>query len=279
MSKEGQGPGQPPSTPCPGEKALQDFQVLAQKIGGRPEVLLIGETVGGKDIHALMGTFVKDLFATTCHSVAPGEVLKNHCNALCPPGIKPCQLIFFLCRASSMKGKQAELRKVLKDVKQFVQKAPCALVGIVMEPQKGEEVQARCQLEKLIRGVFPKVPHKRGRQPVSKGDQGKALELEDVEVEVEIYIPGHPHGKLAIMKAACRASEALSKCGGATSAGRAIEQGEGLDTGRGKSWRSIALKCLLGTVFMASLASAGWYFYDQGMIPSNIIPSTLYPFA
>lgn len=236
MSKKGQGPGKPPTTPCPEEKALQDFQVLAQKIGGQPEVLLIGETVGGKDVHALMGSFVKDLFSTTCYPITPGEVLKDQCNALCPPGSKPCRLVFFLCRASSVTGKQAELQKVLKDVKQLIKKIPCALVGIVMEPQKGEEAKARCQLEKLMRGVFPKVPRKRGRQTVSKGSQGKDLELEDIEVEVEIYFPGEPKGKLAIMKAACRASEALSKCGGAPDAGRAT-QGEGVDIDRGKAGR------------------------------------------
>ncbi|XP_077167463.1 uncharacterized protein C2orf72 homolog isoform X2 [Paroedura picta] len=259
MSKKRQGPGQPPDPPCPGEKVLQDFQVLAQKIGGHPEVLLIGETVGGKDIHTLMGTFVKDLFSANCQALPPGEILKDQRNALCPPGVKPCRLIFFLCRASSVAGKQEELQKVLKDVKQLVQKAPCALVGIVTEPQKGEEAKARGQLEKLMRSVFPKAPKKRGRQTVSKGAIGKDLELEDVEVEVEIYFPGQPKGKMAIMKAACRASEALSKCGG--------------------SWKSVAVKGFLGTVFVAGLASAGWYFYNQGMIPSNIIPTTLFPFA
>nr|XP_056721553.1 uncharacterized protein C2orf72-like [Euleptes europaea] len=280
MSKKGQGPGQPPKTPCPAEKAHQDFQVLMQKIGGRPEVLLIGETVGGKDIHGLMGSFVKDLFSTTGHPIPPGEVLKDQRNALFPAGgSKSCQLIFFLCRASCVKGKQAELQKILKEVKQIVRKAPCALVGIVMEPQNGEEAEARCQLEKLMRGVFPKLPQKRGQKTVNKGDMGKELELEDVEVEVEIYVPGQPTGKLAVMKAACRASEALSKCGGATSAGSAIEQGEGVDAGRGSSWRSVALKGLLGTMFVAGLASAGWYFYDQGMIPSDIIPPGLFPFA
>ncbi|KAL8198701.1 UNVERIFIED_CONTAM: hypothetical protein K2H54_021117 [Gekko kuhli] len=279
MSKKGQGPGQPPNTPCPGEKALQDFQVLAQKIGGRPEVLLIGETVGGKDIHALMGSFAKDLFPSTYQPIPAGEILQDQCNALCPLGGKPCRLIFFLCRASSVTGKQAELEKVLKDMKQIVQKAPCALVGIVMEPQKGEEAKARCQLERMMRGVFPKLPKKGGRQIVGKGEQGKELELQDVQVEVEIYFPGQPTGKLAIMRAACRASEAMSKCGGAADTGRAIEQGKGVDAGRGSSWRWVAVKGLVGTVFVAGLASAGWYFYNQGMIPSNIIPSKLFPFA
>ncbi|XP_048374571.1 uncharacterized protein LOC125445529 [Sphaerodactylus townsendi] len=275
MSKEGQGPGQPPKTPCPGEKVQQDLQVLMQKVGGKPEVLLIGETLGGKDIHSLMGSFVKDLFSTTCHPISPTDVLKSQCNALCPSGAKPQQLVFFLCRASCVKGKQAELQKILKEVKQFVQKAPCALVGIIMEPEPGEAAEARGQLEKLMRGIFPKAPQKKARQTIRKEDQGK--ELEEVQVEVEIYVPGQPKGKLAVMKAVCRASEALSKCGGATSTGRAIEQVEGVDTGRGSSWKSVALKSLLGITFVGGLAAAGWYLYDQGLIPSNIIPTNFIP--
>uniref|UniRef100_A0A8D2IZC3 Uncharacterized protein n=1 Tax=Varanus komodoensis TaxID=61221 RepID=A0A8D2IZC3_VARKO len=210
----GPGPEEPPRAVCipgPGEKIVQDFQMLVQKVGGRPEVLLVGETLEGKDIHGMMASFVKDLFSATCHPVQPGEALKAPCSAACSVGGRPCQLIFFLCRASSVKGKQRELCQVLKEVKQLVQKAPCALVGIIMEPTKGEAEAARAQLLRLLRNLA-----------AGSGHQGKEgpVELEEVQVEAEVYIPGHPRGNLAIMKAACRASGALTSRGVSCATGR-----------------------------------------------------------
>lgn len=254
MSKEGQGSRPPPETPCSvctGEKIFQDFHVLVQKVGGRPEVLLIGETLEGRDIQALMGSFVKDLFSSTCHPVHPGDLLKEPSSALCALGGKPCKLIFFLCRASCMKSRQAELRKVLKEVKRFVQKSPCALVGVIMEPKKGEEAEARGQLESLLHSVFPKPQIcKRGKQAVSKADPAQTAE---VEVEVEIYVPGQPHGKMAVMRAACRASEALAKPAGARGCQiYPMKRQGGLENSRGSQplsswWNSLSQDLMMAT--------------------------------
>lgn len=263
MIKEGQGcGGQPPKTPAcvplVGEKVLHEFQILVQKVGGRPEVLLIGETLDGKDIQGLMSTFVRDLFSATCHPVHPADALKEPCITTCSLGGRQCQLIFFLCRASCLQSKQSELRKVLKEVKKFVQRSPCALVGVIMDPTKGEAEAVRNQMLRMLRSVFPKPVQKRGKRAYGKA--GTSLELEDVEVEAEVYIPGQPRGNLAIMKAACRASEALTKSG--------------------SSWTSIFVKGLLGTVCVAGVVSGvGWYLYDQGLIPPDMIPTALFSSA
>ncbi|XP_070586302.1 uncharacterized protein C2orf72 homolog [Erythrolamprus reginae] len=277
MIKEGQGLERLPAPICipgPGEKILQDFQILVQKVGGRPEVLLIGETLEGRDIHKMMASFVKDLFSSSSHSVHPADALKEPC-VTCPFGGKQCQLIFFLCRASCFKGKESELRKVLQQVKKYVQKSPCALVGIIMEPKKGEAEDARVRLLRMLKGIFPKnSPPKRGKQTPAKGNQGQdgPLELEEVEVEAEIYVPGYPRGNLAIMRAACRASEALSR-------GLPEEVTKDPLPVAGSSWTVIIIRGILGTLLIIGLASAaGWYLYQQGMIPSDLIPAELLAF-
>ncbi|XP_059573235.1 uncharacterized protein C2orf72 homolog [Alligator mississippiensis] len=196
----------------PGEKILKDFQVLVEKVGGKPDVLLIGEALTGDDTRALMKAFVQELFPD---SLKPSKSLDMTVTQTLP-GIEPgssksqSQLVFFLCRASCLQNKQSEIQEVLKEVKKYTCKAPAALVGIVMQPKKNEEAQARKLMETLLRGVFPRQPRNRRRQS-SKQGQEKEIELEEVQVEVEIFVPGQPRGKLAIMKAACRAAEALKQ--------------------------------------------------------------------
>uniref|UniRef100_A0A8C8RRH0 C2orf72-like C-terminal domain-containing protein n=1 Tax=Pelusios castaneus TaxID=367368 RepID=A0A8C8RRH0_9SAUR len=171
------------------KQILNDFQVLLEKVGGKPEVLLVGESLEGKDTRALMAAFVQELFPDACKpEIGPVMAVPQT-----QPGATPgssssqSQLIFFLCRASSLRGKQAEIQQILREVKRFCRRAPAALVGVIMEPRKDEEAEARKLMESLLQAVFP-------RQP-----------------QVEVFIPGQPRGKLAIMKAACRASEALQQ--------------------------------------------------------------------
>ncbi|XP_042298172.1 uncharacterized protein C2orf72 homolog isoform X2 [Sceloporus undulatus] len=257
-TKQGPAPKEPPSPPSapvvcmpgPGEKVAHDFQMLVQKVGGRPEVLLIGETLEGQDIHSMMAAFVQDLFSAPCHPVPPGEALKEPCGVPCTLGGKRCQLIFFLCRASCLKGKQNELQRVLKEVKKVVQRHPCALVGVIMEPTQGEAEAARAQLLRVLRGVFPKGQgaHKKGQKDTAETG---TLELEDIEVEAEVYVPGQPRGKLAIMKAACRASEALAQS-------------------RGSSCLRRLLKGLVGTACLVGTSSVAlWYLCQYGLLPPD----------
>ncbi|XP_044849927.1 uncharacterized protein C2orf72-like isoform X1 [Mauremys mutica] len=209
MDSEGQVSEKPPAA-ATGEQILKDFQVLIEKVGGKPEVLLVGESQEAKDTRALMAAFVQELFPDACKSgISPAMAVTQT-----QPGAKPGasnsrpQLIFFLCRASSLRGKQAEIQKILKEVKKFSRRAPAALVGVIVQPKKEEETEARKLMESVLQGAFPRQPRKRDKRGRK---QGQALELEEVEVEVEVFIPGRPRGKLAIMKAACRASEALQQ--------------------------------------------------------------------
>uniref|UniRef100_A0A8C0GM10 C2orf72-like C-terminal domain-containing protein n=1 Tax=Chelonoidis abingdonii TaxID=106734 RepID=A0A8C0GM10_CHEAB len=171
---------------CP---SCSDFQVLIEKVGGKPEVLLVGESQEGKDTRALMAAFVQELFPDACKpGISPAmAVTQTQPGAKLGASNSRSQLIFFLCRASSLRGKQAEIQKILKEVKKFSRRAPAALVGVIVQPKKEEETEARKLMESVLQGAFP-------RQP-----------------QVEVFIPGRPRGKLAIMKAACRASEALQQ--------------------------------------------------------------------
>ncbi|XP_050819691.1 uncharacterized protein C2orf72 homolog [Gopherus flavomarginatus] len=51
--------GEPPG---PGEQALQEFQALVELVGGKPEVLLVGEVLEAGETRALLGTFAQELF-------------------------------------------------------------------------------------------------------------------------------------------------------------------------------------------------------------------------
>ncbi|XP_043355654.1 uncharacterized protein C2orf72-like [Dermochelys coriacea] len=201
-----------PPAATTGEQILKDFQVLIEKVGGKPEVLLVGESQEGKDTRALMTAFVQELFPDACKpGISPAiAVTQTQSEAKPDANNSRSQLIFFLCRASSLQGKQAEILKILKEVKKFSRRAPAALVGVIVQPKKEEETEARKLMESVLQDAFPRQPHKRDKRGRKRG---QALKLEEVqvEVEVEVFIPGWPRGKLAIMKAACRASEALQQ--------------------------------------------------------------------
>nr|XP_006119687.2 uncharacterized protein C2orf72 homolog isoform X1 [Pelodiscus sinensis]XP_025038651.1 uncharacterized protein C2orf72 homolog isoform X1 [Pelodiscus sinensis] len=209
MDNEGQvSENSPAAATGYGEQILKDFQVLIEKVGGKPEVLLVGESQEAKDTRALMAAFIQELFPDAYKpGINPAMAMtQTQSGAKAGASNIPSQLIFFLCRASSLRGKQADIQKILKGVKKFSHRGPAALVGVIVQPKKEEAAEARKLMESLLQGAFPRHPCKRDKQG---GKQGQ--ELEEVEVEVEIFIPGQPRGKLAIMKAACRASEALQQ--------------------------------------------------------------------
>ncbi|CAM2103883.1 unnamed protein product [Caretta caretta] len=209
MDSEVQMSENPPAA-ATGEQILKDFQVLIEKVGGKPEVLLVGESQEGKDTRALMAAFVQELFPDACKPGVSPAMAAAQTQSEAKPGASnsQSQLIFFLCRAASLRGKQAEIQKILKEVKKFSRRAPAALVGVIVQPKKEEETEARKLMESVLQGAFPRQPHKRDKRGRKRG---QALELEEVQVEVEVFVPGRPRGKLAIMKAACRASEALQQ--------------------------------------------------------------------
>uniref|UniRef100_A0A8C0INW0 C2orf72-like C-terminal domain-containing protein n=1 Tax=Chelonoidis abingdonii TaxID=106734 RepID=A0A8C0INW0_CHEAB len=200
--------------------------VLIEKVGGKPEVLLVGESQEGKDTRALMAAFVQELFPDACKpGISPAmAVTQTQPGAKLGASNSRSQLIFFLCRASSLRGKQAEIQKILKEVKKFSRRAPAALVGVIVQPKKEEETEARKLMESVLQGAFP-------RQP-----------------QVEVFIPGRPRGKLAIMKAACRASEALQQRTSADVKQDGMDRWQGKEEGcqgarGGSRWRMVMTPC------------------------------------
>ncbi|XP_034636437.1 uncharacterized protein C2orf72 homolog [Trachemys scripta elegans] len=83
--------GEPPG---PGEQALQEFQTLVELVGGKPEVLLVGEVLEGGETLALLGTFAQELFGEQPGDQAgnggsPGERPGDQAGGGGKPGERP----------------------------------------------------------------------------------------------------------------------------------------------------------------------------------------------
>lgn len=105
-----------------------------------------------------------------------------------PPSQASGQLIFFLCRPSSLRERPSRLREVLQGVREQSRGAPAALVGVIVQPREDEQEEARGRLEELLREVF----QAEGAGPV--------------EVHTAIFKPGRPEGALEVRRV----------CGGAS---------------------------------------------------------------
>uniref|UniRef100_A0A8C3S252 C2orf72-like C-terminal domain-containing protein n=1 Tax=Chelydra serpentina TaxID=8475 RepID=A0A8C3S252_CHESE len=194
----------------PGASPDGEFQAVVQ----RTQVLLLaGETWEPDRAQAALSSFA--------HEVLPAA--RRSASLSRPPSAPPAgQLIFFLCRAPSLRGRAERLREVLRGVREQSRGAPAALVGVIVQPRPEEEAEARRRLEELLVEAF---------QPPGPG----------AAPQVEVFVPGRPRGKLAIMKAACRASEALQQ---RTSAGVKLDGMDGWGAGvsqgarGGSGWRS-----------------------------------------
>nr|XP_042699856.1 uncharacterized protein C2orf72 homolog isoform X2 [Chrysemys picta bellii] len=84
---EGESPG-------PGEQALQEFQTLVELVGGKPEVLLVGEVLEGGETRALLGAFAQELFGEQPGGPAgsegtPGERPGDQAGSEGTPGERP----------------------------------------------------------------------------------------------------------------------------------------------------------------------------------------------
>lgn len=99
-----------------------------------------------------------------------------------PPGQASGQLIFFLCRPSSLRERLSRLREVLQGVREQSRGAPAALVGVIVQPREDEEAGARACLEDLLREVF----QAEGAAPV--------------EMHTAIFKPGRPKGALDVKR-------------------------------------------------------------------------------
>ncbi|XP_050785633.1 uncharacterized protein LOC127037662 [Gopherus flavomarginatus] len=168
MERQEQAGGAEPAASPDGE-----FQAVVQ----RTQVLLLaGETWEPDRAQAALSSFA--------HQVLP--VARPPSPA--PPSAPPAgQLIFFLCRAPSLRGRAERLREVLRGVREQSRGAPAALVAVIVQPQPEEEAEARRRLEELLLEVF---------QPPGPGAGAR------VEVHTAVFRPGRPEGA---KKAACEA--------------------------------------------------------------------------
>uniref|UniRef100_A0A674J9P6 Uncharacterized protein n=2 Tax=Terrapene triunguis TaxID=2587831 RepID=A0A674J9P6_9SAUR len=161
----------------PGASPDGEFQAVVQ----RTQVLLLaGETWEPERAQAALSSFAHEVLPVARRPPSPA-----------PPSAPPAgQLIFFLCRASSLRGRAERLREVLRGVREQSRGAPAALVGVIVQPRPEEEAEARRRLEELLLEVF---------QPPGPGAAPR------VEVHTAVFRPGRPEGALEVKKAACEA--------------------------------------------------------------------------
>ncbi|XP_077167464.1 uncharacterized protein LOC143824265 [Paroedura picta] len=142
-----------------------------------------------------------------------------------PTGQASGQLIFFLCRPSSLRERPARLREVLQGVREQSRCAPAALVGVIVQPRQDEEAEARGRLEELLRDVF------QAEGPVP------------VEVHTAIFKPGRPQGALEI-----------KRVGGGLSGSRMAGSVMWLD-------KSKLMQILGAMLSVGTVAYGGYYYY------------------
>ncbi|XP_053131284.1 uncharacterized protein LOC128336124 [Hemicordylus capensis] len=192
----GGGGGLPPTraaaasagAPCEGEagSVVQRTQVL----------LLAGEPDGDPSVlssfaqHVLPAAGGEPARRTAAAADTPGEPSSAHQPPpssqlqLPSPAAPSGQLIFFLCRASSLQERAERLREVLRGVREQSRGAPAALVGVIVQPRPEEEREARGRLEDLLSEVFP----------------AAAPEGVPVEIHTAVFSPGRPAGALQLYR-------------------------------------------------------------------------------
>lgn len=195
--KEPRGGG--PRTPggndgtCEGEPSavVQRTQVL----------LLTGEPWGPDDGQSVLNSFAQHVLpptgdASSRSRQAPCATSPGESSAEPQPPRLPSapsgQLIFFLCRASSLRERPERLVEVLRGVREQSRGAPAALVGVIVQPRPEEEVEARRRLEELLRDTF---------------QSGSAAPM---EVHTAVFAPGRPAGALELYRVKDRAAAADS---------------------------------------------------------------------
>ncbi|XP_039344841.1 uncharacterized protein LOC120372130 [Mauremys reevesii] len=116
------------------------------------------------------------------------------------------QLIFFLCRASSLTGWVGldRLLEMLQQLKHCIYYIPVALVGVIVQEDPEldleQEVKALQWLKCLLDGVFC--------CDLLPGHEGTEQE---VQVQVAVYQSGWPQRALEVKRAACQAIRAALK--------------------------------------------------------------------
>lgn len=169
--------------PCEGEAGavVQRTQVL----------LLAGEPWGSDDGQSVLSSFAQHVLPPTVDTSsncrqAPRAACQGESSATPQLPLSPTgpsgQLIFFLCRASSLRERPERLREVLRGVREQSRGAPAALVGVIVQPRPEEEVEARRSLEELLRDTF------------------QAGSAAPIEVHTAVFAPGRPQGALELYR-------------------------------------------------------------------------------
>uniref|UniRef100_A0A8C3SP78 C2orf72-like C-terminal domain-containing protein n=1 Tax=Chelydra serpentina TaxID=8475 RepID=A0A8C3SP78_CHESE len=218
-------------SPGPGEQALQEFRALVELVGGKPEVLLVGEVLEAGETRALLGAFAQELFGeqpgAPAGSGGQAGAHGGHPGAQPGPPIRS-PLVFLLCRAGSLQPRRARarLREIARDLRSRLPRGPpAALVGVIVQPGPGEAAAAQPLLETLLGEVF------QGR----RRGAGQPAGLQDT-VQAAAYSPGRLDGTLEVRRAACRALRAALQ----HRAGTGAVQG-----GRGEIRPGASVSCLL----------------------------------
>ncbi|KAK9412345.1 putative protein C2orf72 like [Crotalus adamanteus] len=179
--------------PCEDGTVVQRTQV----------VLLAGESWGSDGGQTVLSSFAHHVLPPTagastrsppgsadpCGPVALRPLPAPHALTSTPSG----QLIFFLCRPSSLRERPERMREVLQGVRDQSHDSPAALVGVIVQPRPDEEKPALVQLEKLLREIF---------QSEGAGS---------MEVHTAVFAPGRPDGALELKRVKHGASVQLDK--------------------------------------------------------------------
>uniref|UniRef100_A0A8C6VBX3 Uncharacterized protein n=1 Tax=Naja naja TaxID=35670 RepID=A0A8C6VBX3_NAJNA len=169
--------------PCEDGTVVQRTQV----------VLLAGESWGSDGGQTVLSSFAHHVLPPTGGGAFAGGPVGS-AEPCTPVATRPLpapsslpstpsgQLIFFLCRPSSLRERPDRLREVLQGVRDQSRNSPAALVGVVVQPRPDEEKPALLQLEKLLREIFQ-----------SKG-------AGSMEVHTAVFAPGRPDGALELKR-------------------------------------------------------------------------------
>ncbi|XP_049625284.1 uncharacterized protein C2orf72 homolog [Suncus etruscus] len=186
-------PAEPPPPPPP-----PPWQALLEALGGRGQVLLVGELWEREQSRALLRDFARALFPsepagrgaepTIAGVPAQGAPGRAATRAIRSP------LVFVLCRAASLAAREPRrvVREMLRDVRGR-RRAGAALVAVLVAEAEADDAGthpawAMRRLEALLRSVF-------GRQA-----GGPVL--------AAAYRPDRPASCLDVQAAACRALQA-----------------------------------------------------------------------
>ncbi|XP_065267513.1 LOW QUALITY PROTEIN: uncharacterized protein C2orf72 homolog [Emys orbicularis] len=230
--------GEPPG---PGEQALQEFQALVELVGGKPEVLLVGEVLEGGETRALLGAFAQELFGEQPGDQAgsggtPGERPGDQAGSGGTPGERPGDPVGSGGKPGERPGgpaggggKPPPQVRVCLGPGGAGREIRSPLIFLLCRAGSLQPRRARARLREIARDLRSRLP--RGPpaalvgvivQPGPGEEEAAAALLETLlgevfqehraglqdTVQAAAYSPGCPDGTLEVRRAACRALRA-----------------------------------------------------------------------